>query len=68
MAAVVAALAWTGSAGLGRVMASMADFIELMGDQPTQIVAGTMFSVVTTAGLTRTENGVGVAVQTVVGA
>ncbi len=52
MAAVVAALVWTGSAGLGRVMASMADYIELMGDQPTQIVAGTMFGIVTTAGLT----------------
>ena len=52
MAAVVAALVWTGSAGLGRVMAQMADFIELMGDQPTQIVAGTMFSIVTTSGLT----------------
>ena len=52
MAAVVAALVWTGSAGMGRVMAMMADSIELMGDQPTEIVAGTMFSIVTTTGLT----------------
>lgn len=41
MAAVVAALVWTGSAGLERVMAVMADFIELTGDQPTEITAGT---------------------------
>ena len=52
MAAVVAALVWTGSAGLGRVMAMMADFIDLMGDQPTQIVAGTMVGIVTAGGLT----------------
>ena len=52
MAAVIGTLVWTGSAGLSRVRAAMADSLELMGDQPVEIVAGTMFGIVASSGLT----------------
>ena len=52
MAAVIGAFMWTGSAGLSRIKAMMADSLELMGDQPVEIVAGTMFGIVVTSGLT----------------
>lgn len=50
LAAVAAALLWTGHIGMGRLLAAMADSIELMGDEPSEIVAGTLFSVVLTSG------------------
>ncbi len=52
MAAVIGALVWTGSDGLTRVTGMMTDSFELMGDEPTEMVAGTMFGIVATGGLT----------------
>ena len=46
MAAVLAALIWTGSSGIQRLTAHAADTLQLMGDQPKEIVAGTMLGIV----------------------
>ncbi len=50
LAAVAAALLWTGSYGLGRVTDAMEESLVLMGDQPTEITTGTVFGLVMTGG------------------
>jgi flagellar biosynthetic protein FlhB len=50
LAAVAAALLWTGHIGMGRLMATMANSLQLMGDGPQDLVAGTFVGVVVTSG------------------
>lgn len=50
LAAVAAALLWTGSYGLSHVTHAMAESLVLMGDQPTEITTGTVLGMVMTGG------------------
>ena len=50
LAAVVAALLWTGSFGLDHLTGVLIDALKLMGDEPGEMVAGTVFGLVVTTG------------------
>lgn len=52
LAAVAAALIWTGNVGMGRLLGAMADSLQLMGDEPREMVAGTLVGVVLSSGQT----------------